>query len=257
MRLHVHEWGDASAPPLVCLHGVTAHGTRFKRLAEDRLASRFHVVAPDLRGHGRSGWEPPWRLETYVADLVEALDELGIERAAFMGHSFGGRLILELAAHAPERISQAILLDPAINVLPHVALDSAEDQRRDRVFDSFDAAVDARIADDPGSPRELVAEDYREHYAPDRNGRFRPRYSQACVIALYSELATAPPPAETLHVPTLLVYAPAYGLVREEQLDAYADALGDRLTVVAVPGRHMVMWDAYEQTADAIETSLS
>ena len=60
MRLHLHEWGSADAPPVVCLHGVTSHGARFAHLAE-RL-SGFRVLAPDLRGHGRSGWEPPWRL---------------------------------------------------------------------------------------------------------------------------------------------------------------------------------------------------
>jgi lipase len=252
MRLHVHEWGDPSAPPVVCLHGITAHGARFRHLAEDRLASRFRVVAPDLRGHGRSGWEPPWRLETYVADVAETLDGLGIEQAFFVGHSFGGRLTLELAAHVPGRISRAVLLDPAIDVLPHVALDSAEDERRDRVFDSLDAAVDARLETNPDSPRELVEADFREHYEAGRDGRFRPRYSQACVVALYGELATQPPPAETLRAPALIVYAPAYGLVRNEHLEAYAAA-----TIVPVPGRHMVIWDAYEQTADAIDAFLS
>ena len=51
----MHEWGDPAAPAVVCVHGVTGHGERFKRLAEERWASRFRVVAPDLRGHGRSG----------------------------------------------------------------------------------------------------------------------------------------------------------------------------------------------------------
>jgi lipase len=229
---------------------------RFRRLAEDRLGSRFRVLAPDLRGHGRSDWEPPWRLETYVADLLETLDELGVGGAAFMGHSFGGRLIVELAAAAPERVERAVLLDPALNVLPHVALDSAEDQRRDRAYDSLAAAVDDRIASDPGNPREFVEEDFREHYAEGRDGTWRPRYSQSCVIALYGELATQPPAASTLRVPTLLVYAPAYGLVRQEHLDAYGAALGNDLTVVAVPGRHMVIWDAYAQTADAVDEFL-
>ena len=73
MILHTHEWGDATAPPLVCLHGVTAHGERFRRLALERW-TRFRVVAPDLRGHGRSGYEPPWGFETHVADIVETID---------------------------------------------------------------------------------------------------------------------------------------------------------------------------------------
>src|SRR5436309_7970401 len=122
MRLHVHEWGDRDAPPLVALHGVTAHGRRFQRLADERLASRFRVIAPDLRGHGRSDWEPPWTFETHVADIVETLDALGVDQADIVGHSFGGRLVLELAAAHPTRVRRAVLLDPAIRVLPHVAL---------------------------------------------------------------------------------------------------------------------------------------
>ena len=58
MELHVHAWGPPDGEPLVCLHGVTGHGERFKRLAEERWTGR-RVLAPDLRGHGRSGWEAP------------------------------------------------------------------------------------------------------------------------------------------------------------------------------------------------------
>jgi hypothetical protein len=54
----------------------------------------------------------------------------------------------------------------------------------------------------------------------------------------------------------LLVHAGAFGLVREDQIDAYRVALGDLMEVVEVPGGHMVYWDAYEQTADAVERFL-
>src|SRR6266576_2650399 len=126
MRLHVRSWGDPEAPPLVCLHGVTGHGERFRRLAEQRWGERFHVLAPDLRGHGRSGYEPPWTISTHVADLIETVDALGIGRADWVGHSFGGRLVLELAARDPERIRRAVLLDPAIQILPHIALAASD-----------------------------------------------------------------------------------------------------------------------------------
>ena len=59
-----------------------------------------------------------------------------------------------------------------------------------------------------------------------------------------------------LQVPSLLVHASIFGLVWEEQLAEYVDELGQRLEVVAVPGGHVVYWDAYEQTADAIEKFL-
>jgi lipase len=90
MRLHVHDWGAADAPPLVCLHGVTSWGGRFRRLAEERLGA-FHVFAFDLRGHGMSDWEPPWNLGAHTADLVDTLDVLNLDRVDIVGHSFGGR----------------------------------------------------------------------------------------------------------------------------------------------------------------------
>jgi pimeloyl-ACP methyl ester carboxylesterase len=59
-----------------------------------------------------------------------------------------------------------------------------------------------------------------------------------------------------LAVPALLVHAEWFGLVREEQLEEYADALGGQLELVAVPGGHIVYWDAYDATAAAIEKFL-
>jgi hypothetical protein len=51
----------------------------------------------------------------------------------------------------------------------------------------------------------------------------------------------------------LLLYAPAYGLVHAEQIEAYRAALGDLLRIVEVPGMHMVQWDAFDEVADAVE----
>jgi len=251
MRLHLYEWGDPEAPAVLCLHGVTGHGLRFRRLAEERLANRYRVLAPDLRGHGRSGWEPPWTFATFVEDVLETLDGAGLESAAWIGHSFGGRLALETAAKAPERIERVALLDPAIDVIPHVALNTAETARPDQTFDSPEEAVAARLQTDPDSPRAFVEEDVAQHLEQTTDGRYRFRFCRSAVVSVYGELATPPPPAETLRVPALIVHAPAFALVREDHLASYPDA-----EVLAVPGRHMVYWDAWEQTADAVERFL-
>ncbi len=258
MRLHVHEWGDAEAPALVCLHGVSAHGQRFRRLAEERLASRFRVLAPDLRGHGRSGYEPPWNIATHLADVLETVDAAGVEQpTAWLGHSFGGRLVLELCAAAPERVGRVVLLDPAIQILPHVGFDFAEDAASDHSFSSAEEAVDARLASGfPPSPREFVEEEAREHLVASPDGRLRWRFSRAAAATIYGELCTGPPPPTALCAPGLLVHASHFGLVREEQLAEYIARLGDRLEVVAVPGGHIVYWDAFEETADAVEKFL-
>jgi lipase len=249
VKLHVHEWGDPAAPVVVCVHGATGHGERFKRLAEERWAARFRIVAPDLRGHGRSEHDAPWTLDTHVDDLIETVDALGIERADWVGHSFGGRLVLELAAREQQRIRRAVLLDPAIQLLPWVAAAAADLERRDAVYASADAYADAR-EDDP--PRHFVLDDAALHCDVLADGTLRRRTYQAAMVSIYGELASDPPPPETLRAPALLVHAPAYGLVREEQLEAYAD----RVEILAVPGKHMVMWDAFDEVADAVERFL-
>jgi hypothetical protein len=98
-----------------------------------------------------------------------------------------------------------------------------------------------------------VLEDAMLHCDVLPDGRLRRRTYQPAMVSIYGELATAPPPPDTLRAPTLLVYAPAYGLVRDDQLATYAD----RVQTVGVPGMHMVMWDAFDEVADAVERFLA
>src|SRR2546425_2283325 len=255
MELHLHEWGDPAAPPVFCLHGVSAHGRRFRKLAEERLVPRFHVLAPDLRGHGFSEWEPPWTIATHAHDVLETLDAAGVHRAAFVGHSFGARLILELVALDQERVERAALLDPAIQILPHVGYDFAERERVVRRYASQEEALAEKLAENE-SPRAFIEEDIREHLVHSPDGGFRFRYCASAVVSAFGELCTPPPAPETLRVPTLLLYANQFGLVRDEQVEAYRATLGDKLEVVTVPGWHVVYWDAYEETADAVQRFL-
>lgn len=255
MRLHVHEWGDAEAEAVVCVHGVSAHGRRYRRLAEERLAARFHVLAPDLRGHGHSDWEPPWNLETHLDDVLETFAAEG--PVMWIGHSFGGRLALELAASRPELVRCAVLLDPAIHILPHVGFDFAQEAALDRGFSSADEAIEARLTGDPATPRAALEEEAREHLTASADGLLRWRCARAAVATMYSELCRQPPPPTALAgIPTLLVHAVQFGLVRGDHLEEYPAALGKGLELVAVPGGHIVYWDAFEPTADAVEKFL-
>jgi lipase len=180
----------------------------------------------------------------------------GVETAAWIGHSFGGRLVIELCASAPERVESVALLDPAIQILPHVGLDFAEEAAKERSFATADEAIEARLASGAPTPREFLEEETREHLVASQDGRLRWRYSRPAAASVYSELCTEPPPPAVVRVPALLVHAAQFGLVREEQREAYAAELGDRLELVAVPGGHVVYWDAYEDTASALESFL-
>jgi lipase len=254
VKLHVHEWGDADSPPVVCLHGLTAHGGRFAHLAE-RLPG-FRVLAPDLRGHGRSTWEPPWRIETHLDDVLETVDAAGIGRAAWIGHSFGGRLVLELAARNPERVERAVLLDPAIRIRPDNALAAADEARRERIFgtraEAMPLLLGGRLLH---TPPDLVDEDREQHLEPV-DGGFRWRYSESAVVAAFGELAAWGPPPEEVHAPVLMVLGADESVVGPRQLDRFRRALRDRLEVVDVPGGHDVLWDALAETATAVSEFL-
>jgi len=150
VTLHVHAWGDADAPAVVCLHGVTSTGAVFAPLAA-RLPR--HVLAPDLRGHGRSTREPPWRIETHLDDLRELFG-----RGPWIGHSFGGRLVIELATRFPELVERAVLLDPAIRVRPAYALHAADDTAESELYGrSAVIGIFGELATWPKPPAELRA----------------------------------------------------------------------------------------------------
>ena len=252
MTLNLYRWGDPALPPLVCLHGLSSYGGRFARLAE-RLADRYHVIAPDLLGHGHSEWEPPWDVDAHLAAVLATVPD---GPAAWMGHSFGGRLLAELAAREPERIERLVLLDPALQLLPNIAFDMSEQERVDTSYASVEEAVQQRY--DSGrvlrAPRELVIESDRGHLEPGPDGRLRYRYCKSMAIVAWSIMASPPPSAAK--VPTLFVLGADSWLTVDEQLETYRATLGDLVEVVTVPGGHTVYWDALDETHGALDAFL-
>ncbi len=248
--LHVETWGDVGSPRVVCLHGVTGRGAGWHRLAKGWLAG-YHVLAPDLIGHGSSSYEPPWSIAEHLDALVASL---GTEPAAWIGHSYGARLALELAASRPSLVERLVLLDPAILLDAEIALHVAELAREDRSYASFDEGVERRFEESAlqHTPRESVVEDLDGFLVADHDGRWRYRYSQAAVVASYGEMSSAPPSFENVRIPTLLVLAESSYVRYDHLLDAHQAALGDLLEVVTVPGGHTVLWDALTETSNAI-----
>jgi lipase len=240
---------------VVCLHGVTSHGRHFARLAAEALGA-FHVLAPDLLGHGSSPYDPPWSIGAHLDAVVRAV---GTEPAALVGHSFGGRLAYEIAARAPKLVPRLVLLDPAIQLLPHVARFAAENACRDRSYVSFDEGIDRRYDESQlhDSPRELLEEELAGHLVLDEDGLYRYRYCRSAVVAAYGEMASPPPLFERVRVPTLLVLGERSYLPYDHLLDAHRQALGDLLEVAIVPGGHTVLWDALDETAEAVARFLA
>jgi lipase len=253
VRLNVHHHGAPDAPVFVYLHGVQGYGGRVRRLASGVLAG-YRVLGLDLRGHGYSGWEPPWSLEQHLADVRETLAAEGVTRAVCAGHSFGGRLVTELGDGIVER---AVLLDPALHIPPADALQRASDACTPEVWGSVEDAVDAAVGSDwlPLAPPALMREVYADELELGDDGLFRPRYAHAAVAAGLGELAR-PWPATPPQVPTLIVLGEQTWLQIDPELAHYRELLGDLLEVVIVPGGHSVLWDAEGETFAAISAFL-
>jgi lipase len=256
VRLHVHEYGPGMGRTVVALHGLGSSALGFRRLAE-RLPD-FHVVAPDLRGHGASTKDPPWDLSVHLRDIRETLDSLGIARAPFIGFSFGGRLGVELAASDRSRVERLVLLEPSLQMPPARASASAEVLLTDASFGSIEEAIEARIASGwaPYAPREHW-ERWSEQLVTGADGRLRMPYSRAAAIAIYGELTTPPPPFDRLRIPTLLVVGDGSEIVTPSQMERYRYELGDFLELKTVHARHNVIADAADEVAAAIAAFLT
>lgn len=105
-----------SGPPVLLLHGYPQTHVMW-HLVAPRLAERFTVVAPDLRGYGDSSKPPSdpehlaYSKRAMAADQVELMADLGFERFAVVGHDRGGRVTHRLALDHPGRVTRAAVLD--------------------------------------------------------------------------------------------------------------------------------------------------
>ena len=102
--------------PIVMVHGYTAEGMLYAQCLSRIVAAGYKVIAIDTANHGGTQGLPTGgaNFEEYTKLLGRVVDELGINKAVFAGHSMGGRLVTELAARQPERALAVILLDAIV-----------------------------------------------------------------------------------------------------------------------------------------------
>ncbi|MDQ2649098.1 MAG: alpha/beta hydrolase [Actinomycetota bacterium] len=109
---------EGSGPPVVLVHGWTCDSHDWSWQIPSLLANH-RVVAMDLRGHGRSGVpEAGYTPKQFAADVLAVLDQLGIDRAVFVGHSLGGVIVSTIAVEHPDRVAAVVAVDPAYGVDP-------------------------------------------------------------------------------------------------------------------------------------------
>lgn len=111
-RLHYLDWGNRSAPTLILVHGGQDHARSWDWTAQ-ALSRDYHVIVPDLRGHGDSAWsaEGAYPMANFVYDLAHLVDQIGSDRATLIGHSLGGSVVLRYAGLFPERVEKLVAIE--------------------------------------------------------------------------------------------------------------------------------------------------
>ncbi len=112
LKLHYAVWGDGGRPPLVLIHGGRDHCRNWDPVAL-ALHDRYTVYAPDLRGHGDSGWAlgGMYSLPEFVLDTATLVASLGDGPLTIIGHSLGGAIALQYAGTFPERVLKVVAVE--------------------------------------------------------------------------------------------------------------------------------------------------
>ena len=112
LRLHYVDWGNPGAPPLLLVHGNRDHCRSWDWVARE-LARDWHVLAPDLRGHGDSEWNPDgyYSMSAYVYDLAQVIHQLELKPVTLVGHSLGGSISLCYTGLYPDAVRKLVAIE--------------------------------------------------------------------------------------------------------------------------------------------------
>jgi len=188
IQLCLHRFRDEAAPSsgltLLLLHGFLDAGTSWDEVAAPLAAAGHEVLAPDLRGFGRSGWVGAggyYHFSDYVADVTALVDKLSPERLGVVAHSMGGSIAVYYAGTFPARVERLALLEglgPVHND-PDLAVSRMEAWLRDlkrvdrtpRPLGSLEDAVARLAAHHPRVAREVLARRAAQLTRVDAEGR--------------------------------------------------------------------------------------
>lgn len=144
LKLHYVDWGNDDAPPLLLVHGGRDHCRSWDWVAE-RLCDRYHVIAPDLRGHGDSAWSPDgnYDMDAFVYDLAQLIHQLDLAPVTIVAHSMGGNVALRYTGLYPDNVRKLVAIEglgPSPRMLAERAAKPVADRFRQWIEDKRQAA---------------------------------------------------------------------------------------------------------------------
>jgi pimeloyl-ACP methyl ester carboxylesterase len=243
LRLHYLDWGQAATPPLVCVHGYTSSAQAFSAPAR-HFQDRFHLVVPDVRGHGLSAWSPQgaYQYRDQAADLAALVDTLGLERFTLVGTSMGGIIAMTYAAEHSERLHRLVINDIGPDAEAGSQRITQTVGSRPETFATLDEAMAYRRSVSPivagrseADQRELALGVLRQETDGRWTWRMDPAYIRQRVEKGPPVRPALWPVLQRLPCPTLVVWGTDSDVLSEAQARRMVETL-PKGQLAAVPG---------------------
>lgn len=170
--VHRREWGDPGMPAMVLLHGGGAHAGWW-RVVAGLLADRWHVIAPDLTGHGRSAHRSDYTFTGWVGEVLAHATDAGADRPVVVGHSMCGVVAMMAGSSQGDRLAGVAMVDTPLDIPAPEQIGHAEQiMARRRTFPTVEAATGRfRLLPDQPVAHPVVLEDLaREAVVPHADG---------------------------------------------------------------------------------------
>ncbi len=192
-----------SAPSLIMAHGIFGSHENLGAIAR-LLLQHFNLYRVDLRNHGRSPHADSMSFTEMAADIAELMDDQGLDNSAVLGHSLGGKVMMELATAQPEKVSHLIVgdiapvtypnhHDPILEGLQSVQIDSLQSRgEADTQLKNFVAEA--------GTRQFLL-----KNLVRDDDGKFQWRINLPAIVENYPEVRKAIGEGRQFHGPTLFI----------------------------------------------------
>lgn len=172
LRLHYVDWGNEAAPPLLLIHGGRDHCRNWDWVAA-ALRDRYHILAPDLRGHGDSQWMVggTYDLNDFLYDIAQLIHQKGLAPLTIVAHSMGGAIALRYAGLYPETVKKLVVIEglgPSPKMIAE-RMKGAADERLRKWIDEM-RALSARQPRRYASIEEALKrmQDENPHLSPER-----------------------------------------------------------------------------------------
>lgn len=259
LRFFFRDWGDASARPLVVLHGFTGHARSWDSFAA-AMASNYRVLCLDQRGHGESAWTEDYSTPAMVGDLAAFVAALGLKSYDLLGLSMGGSNAIHFAGSNPPGLERLVIVDIGPEIQSSGSGRIAAGTRASDVFETPEEAIAAGRRGNARADEHELHHRVRNNLLRTADGKWTYRYDRR----LRDASRPRPRPAtdenwaawKRISVPTLLIRGTESDILAKETAGKMVETNSNcRLIEVAGSG-HSIPLEAPRGFLEAVRTFL-